>query len=158
MSKNLFSLVSYYFGVIRILHVEIIHLYQRGSDFRDSSRRNLFWLPQFLLIPSIFRSRISVSTLLCSVLSPPAALSTAFCPPLLSHTKPPGTAFGRSPAQFFCAGSVYIRKFQLESPNLRCPATPRHPGHPTNMPHNPMLSRGMIGNYFSHYQWLFMFV
>ena len=35
---------------------------------------------------------------------PPAVLSTAFCS-LLSHTKPPGTALGRSPAHFFARGA-----------------------------------------------------
>ena len=55
----------------------------------------------------------------------PARRLAALCL-LFSHTKPPGTALGRSPAQFFCAGCIL---FLLPLASL-APSLPKPPSQP----------------------------
>ena len=97
-------------------HVEIFCLHHLGSDPASDFLSLLFLFLPAAFCPLLFSARSS---------SLPARRLAALCL-LFSHTKPPGTALGRSPAQFFCAGCIL---FLLPLASL-APSLPKPPSQP----------------------------
>ena len=111
-----------------MLHVEIIYLYRTESYFKDSSRRIFFLIPSRKAFALGNPEKLLYACLGFWLLSPTLLLGSPAAPSCLHlpRTTPLGTALGRSPAQFFCAGCILF----LLPPSSTCLPPPKFPSQP----------------------------